>query len=750
MATKQIEGNINVSENLTINDNIPLIVVESIDNINLETVYDGTVFFVKEAEQFLIKQEGELNPYFPLNKLNLGVVQDHEWIEEEESDDVYKYITEEEYNNLNSKDFIALFKVYRSGNIITLCKLDATSAKPPIQSRSFISDSFYKDESFPKSLFKIRINLTKETTENEVTYKISKTEKELKPDTLQHFKKVVEGPQVDTQFDANDIVYCTWGTVIPDSESKINNPAGWYLVTDPSELKEDDKIIIVCNDHNVALSTEQKTNNRGETSVLIEDNLIRSISPDVEQFILKSKYEEDNTQNTEEKTDENNQSLESDESSSTEAQNDDIIFSLYACNGGTTGYLFNASSSNNYLRTQETKTIYSNFSIKLDESGLADLINNAHDSINPKYIKHNPSGKLFSCYKSGQDKVSIYKYVKGAEGIITFDNTFITKDSDGNVKTLETKEQIAYLNESDNKLYEYQQGQLVEISKVLELGNTSDTAYRGDYGTSNYNNIQNILNNNTSFKGNKIFNNDVTFNSDTYFNSEAHFKVGNTESVNISTYVDDTVFGKLTTFKNTVNINGLLYTGGQELRFGNDNLRITDNTQNHNVNVHFANDYTNFWKPVTLLSNVKISAQNDTNPPILQTNFDREGGWAVFGKGTTFNASAEFNGLIWTGGREIRFPDYVEFKDNTEQHNTVLKVDQNFIHANKVITAKQGLNIDVQPTESQHAVRKDYVDAITSGTKSFSKIKIGNTELNETQLQNLLDLLDTLQAKNIE
>ena len=88
---------------------------------------------------------------------------------------------------------------------------------------------------------------------------------------------------------------------------------------------------------------------------------------------------------------------------------------------------------------------------------------------------------------------------------------------------------------------------------------------------------------------------------------------------------------------------------------------------------------------------------------VLKTSAEG-GGKAIFDK------PVDFHSLVYAGGHEIRFPEYVEFKDNTAAHNTVLRVDQNFIDANKVIMAKQGINIDVTPTEAQHAVRKDYVD----------------------------------------
>lgn len=299
----------------------------------------------------------------------------------------------------------------------------------------------------------------------------------------------------------------------------------------------------------------------------------------------------------------------------------------------------------------------------------------------------------------------------------------------------------------------------------------------------------------TSVIGEKRFNvgstdtdNLAIYQADTFLEKKTIIKAGGGDSdINLNNYniiadINDTKFGRVATFKSTVNIDGLLYTGGQELRFGNDNLRITDNTQNHNINVHFANDYTNFWKPVTLLSNIKISAANDANPPIIQTTFDREGGWVNFGRGATFNSAAEFNNLIFAGGREIRmggatddqmfinFTDntadhnvvlqvlknairtpkaleangllyaggqelrfggnYLNITDDTDSHNTILHINKDYIDANKVVTLKQGANIDVTPTQAAHAVRKDYVDDNFLGTIDYSTgRKLANIKL---------------------
>ena len=257
--------------------------------------------------------------------------------------------------------------------------------------------------------------------------------------------------------------------------------------------------------------------------------------------------------------------------------------------------------------------------------------------------------------------------------------------------------------------------------RVNQMGTDDKSATTKEY-------VDNALASKVPNSGDKEINGPTTFKSAVNFDSLAYSNYGefrfnnhlyftdNTDQHNniLQLFNNDIIAWKTLTCKSALNVDGLIYAGGREIRFNNDYLNFTDNTDNHNTIVQIHKDYVNTLKQATFLSNIKISAQNDANPPIMQTTFDREGGWVNFGRGATFKAAAEFNGLIWAGGREIRFPDYVEFKDNTEQHNTVLKIDTNFINAEKIITAKQGINIDVQPTEVQHAVRKDYVDNLVS------------------------------------
>ena len=158
-----------------------------------------------------------------------------------------------------------------------------------------------------------------------------------------------------------------------------------------------------------------------------------------------------------------------------------------------------------------------------------------------------------------------------------------------------------------------------------------------------------------------------------------------------------------------IEANGLLYAGGSELRYGNDHLSITNNSNAHIIDIH--NDYVNFWRQVTVVGQqLKVVAYRENNPEKTLVEFkgqDYDNPRTIFYNPLVVNenVSAEFNGLIWAGGREIRFPDYLEFKDNTNDHNTVVKIDTNFVDFNKTATFKQALNVDGLIYAGGHEIR---------------------------------------------
>ncbi len=149
----------------------------------------------------------------------------------------------------------------------------------------------------------------------------------------------------------------------------------WGLVTDASDLKANDEIIIVAATADVALSTTQNGNNRGQAAITKEGNVINTLPTDVQKIKL-------------------------------EAGTKEGTFALYASNGTDTGYLYAASSSSNYLRTQTLNNDNGSWMITIDANGNASIVAQGNNTRN--LLKYNSSSKIFSCYGSGQKDVQIY------------------------------------------------------------------------------------------------------------------------------------------------------------------------------------------------------------------------------------------------------------------------------------------------------------------------------------------------------
>ena len=76
----------------------------------------------------------------------------------------------------------------------------------------------------------------------------------------------------------------------------------------------------------------------------------------------------------------------------------------------------------------------------------------------------------------------------GEATIITFSETFLHMVGEDLIEDA-PEEEVIYVCLDDNKLYRFNGTTLIEVSKVLELGLTDSTAYRGDYGQQNHNDI---------------------------------------------------------------------------------------------------------------------------------------------------------------------------------------------------------------------------------------------------------------------
>ncbi|MBQ8572025.1 MAG: chitobiase/beta-hexosaminidase C-terminal domain-containing protein [Ruminococcus sp.] len=146
---------------------------------------------------------------------------------------------------------------------------------------------------------------------------------------------------------------------------------GATLVTDAADLAAGDKIILVANNVNCALSTTQNTNNRGQTDVTKNGNSIETT-----ESVQIISLEKGNIEGT------------------------------FAFNTGN-GYLYAASSSNNYLKTKSTLDNNGCWEITITSAGVATI--KAQGTNTHNWLRYNGTSKLFSCYESGQADVNIYE-----------------------------------------------------------------------------------------------------------------------------------------------------------------------------------------------------------------------------------------------------------------------------------------------------------------------------------------------------
>lgn len=147
------------------------------------------------------------------------------------------------------------------------------------------------------------------------------------------------------------------------------------LVEDASELTADSEIIIVASDYDVALSTTQNSNNRGQAGItksIIDKSTISDPGLTVQVITV-----EDGTKD-----------------------------GTIAFNVGE-GYLCAASSGNNYLRTEATLTDNSSWTVSIAD-GVATIV--AQGTYIKNTVQYNANSSIFACYGGASQKaVSIYK-----------------------------------------------------------------------------------------------------------------------------------------------------------------------------------------------------------------------------------------------------------------------------------------------------------------------------------------------------
>ena len=165
--------------------------------------------------------------------------------------------------------------------------------------------------------------------------------------------------------------------------SVMTAPAGTYTKVDASSLKVGDTFIIVNEDNNVAMSTEQKSNNRGQTAVTIDSETITLAAGNAVQGIV----------------------LQSSGDSS-------YPYLLHTGDGWL--YAPNYSSgTGNYLRTTDSNTTggaYWKFGTDYAE---------AQGSNGRRFLRYNATSDIFSCYEDSSKQQEIAFYKLGAGGSVT-------------------------------------------------------------------------------------------------------------------------------------------------------------------------------------------------------------------------------------------------------------------------------------------------------------------------------------------
>ena len=146
----------------------------------------------------------------------------------------------------------------------------------------------------------------------------------------------------------------------------------WTLVTDASTLKAGDKVIIVAKDSDVAMSTTQNGNNRGQVTVTKSGNVVTFTSSVQELTLVDGKKS-----------------------------------GTFAFSTGS-GYLYAASSSKNYLRTENTLSDNSSWTISIAEAGVATV--KAQGTNTRNLMQYNKSSSIFASYSSSQQSITIYRY----------------------------------------------------------------------------------------------------------------------------------------------------------------------------------------------------------------------------------------------------------------------------------------------------------------------------------------------------
>lgn len=150
----------------------------------------------------------------------------------------------------------------------------------------------------------------------------------------------------------------------------------YVLLTNVADLSVGDQIIITSGTDGAvkAISTTQNKNNRAATDIEIASNTITTIPANAQIITLETGMEAN-------------------------------TFAFHVV-GDATGYLYAASSSKNYLKTQDNIDGNASWTIDVAESGVATI--EAQGDYTRNLLQYNNSNTLFSCYSNKQQDVYIF------------------------------------------------------------------------------------------------------------------------------------------------------------------------------------------------------------------------------------------------------------------------------------------------------------------------------------------------------
>ena len=338
-------------------------------------------------------------------------------------------------------------------------------------------------------------NLTKEKTSREEKDKeiednlnseinrATKVEDELKNKQTRYFNRIVDGEYIDEQFENEEIVYCYNGSVVEGGSVPSTVIINFTQTSNKALYIKN--IYIKYIDKN---NTEQEYNYTFTSKTFTENNQLKELndiswllsdSNNVTYFAYNNSYGQ---------------------------QIGSGSLGIRNCNLTTTSF---SDCTIKEIKITACGASSTNCKLSITVGGDVWLYNEGQSSESSNYqIPVNTiSTPIKFTYKDGS--------TPGSGTIITYEETFLTKENKI-ISKIEPEEEIVYICLDNERIYLFKNNTLTEISKVLELGLTETTAYRGDFGNSNYQNICNILTGDTTFKGEKTFTGDVNFENNIY------------------------------------------------------------------------------------------------------------------------------------------------------------------------------------------------------------------------------------------